>query len=114
MEQFCAENDITIVHGSPRTSTTQGLVERHNRTWKEDIRALILSTANKQTKTWCQYVKETSYTRNITHHRATKMTPYEACYGLKPHRETTSNPDSNTPPRGTITGARTNTESHTA
>ena len=76
MEQFCAENDITIVHGSPRTSTTQGLVERHN--------------------------------------RATKMTPYEACYGLKPHRETTSNPDSNTPPRGTITGARTNTESHTA
>ena len=87
MENFCTENGIKVVHGSPRTPTTQGLVERSNRTWKEDMCTLIISTAGKDVKHWCQYLNEVSYTRNITHHRAIRTTPYEAVYGMKPHRE---------------------------
>ena len=46
MEAFCEENGSQVAHGSLQTSTTQGLVERSNRSWKEDIRALILSTSS--------------------------------------------------------------------
>ena len=35
LNTFCQEHNITVCHGSPRTPTTQGLVERSNRTWKE-------------------------------------------------------------------------------
>ena len=42
MEAFCEENRIQVAHGSPRTPTTQGLVERSNQSWKEDMRALIM------------------------------------------------------------------------
>ena len=40
IETFCQENGIEQVHGSPRTQTTQDLVERSNRLWKEDMRAI--------------------------------------------------------------------------
>lgn len=48
MKQFCKENGIQIAHGSPRTPTTQGLVERANRTWKENARAVIMSKVQKK------------------------------------------------------------------
>ena len=86
METFCNENGIKQGHGSPRTPTTQGLVERANRSWKEDMRALIVST-NKETNKWCQSTMEAAYVRNIAYHRAIKQSPYEAVYGIKPHRE---------------------------
>lgn len=86
MENFCKENEIKQGHGSPRTPTTQGLVERSNRSWKEDMRALIMSTS-KETNRWCQSTMEASYVRNISYHRAIKQSPYEAVYGIKPHRE---------------------------
>ena len=87
MEAFCKENGIQVAHGSPRTPTTQGLVERSNRSWKEDMRALIMSTSSKNLKKWCEKAQEAAYTRNISYHRAIKMTPYEAVYGIKAHRE---------------------------
>ena len=34
-------------HGAPRTPTTQGLIERSNRTCKEDMHTLIVSTVTK-------------------------------------------------------------------
>lgn len=34
-KQFGKESGIKIAHGSPRTPTTQALVERAKRTWKE-------------------------------------------------------------------------------
>ena len=46
MEAFCEENRIQVAHGSSRTPTTQSLVERSNRSWKEDMRALIMSTSS--------------------------------------------------------------------
>lgn len=38
-ETFCEKNGIQVAHGSPQTPTIQGLVERSNRSWKEDMRA---------------------------------------------------------------------------
>lgn len=39
LETFCEENGIQVAHGSPQTPTIQDLVERSNRSWKEDMRA---------------------------------------------------------------------------
>ena len=86
MEKFCQENGIEQAHGSPRTPTTQGLVERSNRSWKEDMRAIIVSQT-RGTARWCEYTMEAAYTRNISYHRAIKQSPYEAVFGIKPHRE---------------------------
>ena len=87
MEAFCEENHIQVAHGSPQTPTTQGLVERSNRSWKEDMRALIMSISSSSVQKWCEKASEAAYTRNISYHRAIKMTPYEAVYGMKSHRE---------------------------
>ena len=84
---FCKDNGIQLSHGAPRTPTTQGLTERSNLSWKQDMRSLIVSTADKNINKWCQYTREASYTRNISYHRAIKVPPYEAVYGIKPHRE---------------------------
>ena len=73
MEAFCEENRIQVAHGSPRTPTTQGLVERSNRSWKEDMRALIMSTSSTSVQKWCEKASEAAYTRNISYHRAIKM-----------------------------------------
>ena len=51
------------------------------------IRPLIMSTSSQNVKKWCEKVAEAAYTRNISYHRAIKMTPYEAVYGIKAHRE---------------------------
>jgi hypothetical protein len=87
VEGFCRENEIKIAHGAPRTPTTQGLTERSNRSWKEDMRAIMISSTNKKVKRWCSYTREAAYTRNISYHRAIKMCPYEAVFHVKPHRE---------------------------
>lgn len=87
METFCKNNDITVKHGAPRTPTTQGLIERSNRSCKEDMHTFIVSTVGKNISNWCKYLGEVSYTQNISYHTATKTTPYEAVYGMKPHRE---------------------------
>ena len=81
LKKFCKENGIELAHGAARTPTTQGLVERSNRTFK-DIRALIISGTNKETNKWCQYTMQAAYVMNITYHRAIKQTPYEAYLGL--------------------------------
>lgn len=86
-EDFCRENQIKIVHGAPRTPTTQGLTERSSRSWKEDMRSIIISSTKKKVKRWCSYTKEAAYTRNFSYHRAIKVSPYEAVFHMKPHRE---------------------------
>ena len=81
MEAFCEKNGIQAAHGSQRTPTTQGLVERLNQLCKEDMRALIMSTSSTSVQKWCKKASEAAY------HQAIKMTPYEAVYGFKSHRE---------------------------
>ena len=83
METFCKNNGIITMK---RTPTTQGLIERSSRSCKEDMHTLIVSTAEKDSN-WCRKLREISYTRNISYHTAIQTTPYEAVYGMKPHRE---------------------------
>ena len=86
MNQFCDNNGIKLSHGSSRTPTTQGLVERSNRTWKESTRSLFMST-DKKVDHWCERTLESSYTMNISYHSTIKTSPYEAVFGFKAHRE---------------------------
>ena len=51
------------------------------------MRALILSTSSQNIKKLRQKAQEVAYTRNISYHRAIKMTPYEAVYDMKSYRE---------------------------
>ena len=69
METFCQNNGITMKHRAPRMPTTQGLIERSNRSCKEVLHTLIVSTTRNNSK-WCSYLSNISYTRNITFHTA--------------------------------------------
>ena len=103
MSQFCDNNGIKLSHGSSRTPTTQGLVERSNRTWKESTRSLLMST-DKKVDHWCERTLESSYTMNISYHSTIKTSPYEAVFGFKAHREkATPLPEDNTTPKLKLT-----------
>ena len=84
---FARENAITLVHGAPRTPTTQGLVERSNRTWKEDMYAVMNGEKISLNK-WCQHTLHACYIMNISKHRAIGLSPYETLFGMKAHKET--------------------------
>ena len=86
MSEFCKENNIKQVHGAPRNPSTQGLVERNNRTVKENMNN-ILKEKKQETNNWCTILNEAAYKKNITVHTAIKKTPYEAVFGMLPIRE---------------------------
>ena len=91
--EFCEENQIKLSHGAARTPTTQGLVERSNRTWKENMRSIIMGSNNKNIERWCEYTMQGSYTMNVTLHRAINTTPYEAVGGVVASWLARSTPD---------------------
>ena len=90
MKDFCKTNSITQVHGALRTPTTQGLVERGNRTFKENL-SNILREKKAELNSWCGVLGEAAYKKNITIHAATKQIPYVAVFGTKPWKETNNN-----------------------
>ena len=90
MKDFCKTNSITQVHGASRTPTTQGLVERGNRTFKENL-SNILREKKAELNSWCGVLGEAAYKKNITIHAATKQIPYVAVFGTKPWKETNNN-----------------------
>ena len=71
----------------------EGLVERSNKTWKENMRSIIMGSNNKNIERWCEYTMQASYTMNVTLHRAINTTPYEAVFGITAHRENHQNTD---------------------
>ena len=87
MQAFCSTNQIQLLHGAARTATTQGLVERSNLTFKENMRSLIMTTCGLQISKWPKYTMEASYIMNITYHCAINMTPYEPVFHMKAKRE---------------------------
>ena len=91
MIDFCNKHKIDLVHGAPRTPQTQGLVERNNRTVKENL-ANILKEKQVSLNPWCRFVGEASYKRNVTIHRATSKSPYELVFGILPHRSMPTTP----------------------
>ena len=90
MREFCKSNSISQVHGAPRTPTTQGLVERGNRTFKENI-SNILREKKAELNSWCSVLGEAAYKKNIAVHAATKEIPYVVVFGIKPWKETNNN-----------------------
>ncbi|XP_068750736.1 uncharacterized protein [Montipora capricornis] len=93
LKLFCEENQIKLSHGAARTPTTQGLVERSNRTWKENMRSIIMGSNNKNIERWCEYTMQASDTMKVTLHRAINTTPYEVVFGITAHRENHQNTD---------------------
>ena len=84
METFCQKNGIIMKHGVPTTPTTQGLIERSNRSCKEDLHTLIVSTTRNNSK-WCSCLSNISYTRNITiFTRQSIQRPTKLCLALNP------------------------------
>ena len=55
MRAFCESHNTNLVHGAPRTPQTQGLVERNNRTVKENLSNIIQEKEADKTK-WCSYL----------------------------------------------------------
>ena len=86
MKEFCAKHKIKQVHGAPRTPQTQGLVERNNRTVKENL-LNILKENKADLRTWCSTLGEAAYKKNITTHRAIKESPYKLVFGIDPKKE---------------------------
>ena len=93
LKLFCEESQIKLSHEAARTPTTHGLVERSNRTWKENMRSITMGSNNKNIERWCEYTMQASYTMNVTLHRAINTTPYEAVFGITAHRENHQNTD---------------------
>ena len=79
MEMFCQNDGITMKHGAPRT---QGVIERSNRSCKEDLHTLIVSMTRNNLK-WCSCLSNISHTRNITFQTAINTTPYQALFSIK-------------------------------
>ena len=90
MREFCQANSIPQVHGAPRSPTTQGLVERGNCTFKENI-SNILREKKAELNSWCSVLGEAAYKKNISIHAATKEIPYVGVFGIKPWKETNNN-----------------------
>lgn len=86
MQEFCEKHGIKQVHGAPRTPQTQGLVERNNRTAKENL-TNILKEIQADLNSWCSKLGEAAYKKNITFHRAVKQTPYRLVFGIDPKKE---------------------------
>lgn len=47
----------------------------------------ILKEKGKNNQTWCTILNEAAYKKNITVHSATKKTPYEIVFCIKPNKE---------------------------
>ncbi|XP_068723811.1 uncharacterized protein [Montipora capricornis] len=93
LKLFCEENQIKLSHEAARTPTTQALAERSNKTWKENVRSIIMGSNIKNIERWCEYKMQASYTMNITLHRAINTPPYEAVFGIMALREKHQNTD---------------------
>ena len=86
MSELCGKHKIKQVYGAPRTPSTQGLVERNNRTVKENI-LNILKERDESLGKWCTVLGEAAHKKNITLHRAINNVPYEVVFGMLPRKE---------------------------
>ena len=85
IQEFCQKHGIKQVHGAPRTPRTQGLVERNNRTVKDNL-TNILKEIQADHSSWCSKI-EAAYKKNISTHRAVRETPYQLVFGIDPKKE---------------------------
>ena len=51
---FCEENQVKLSHGAAKTPTKLGLVEKSNKTCKENMRSISMGSHNKNIERWCE------------------------------------------------------------
>ena len=83
LNEFCAQHGIihqTIVPYSPQQN---GIAERKNRTLKEMMNAMLLSSGLQQ-NLWGEAILSANYVLNRIPHKKTNNTPYELWKGRPP------------------------------
>ena len=83
LKMFCKDNGIELSHGAPQTLTTQGLTERSNLSWKQDMRSLIVSTADKNIKKWCRVHERGLIRQKHLKPPSHQSLPLRSCLGNK-------------------------------
>jgi hypothetical protein len=69
---------MSVVHGKPRHSQSQGSVERSN----QDVRDMLVAwMCDNNTKTWCEGLRFIQSKKNQAPHAGIKTSPYEAMSG---------------------------------
>ena len=82
-EQFCAENGIIHQTTAPYSPQQNGVAERKNRTLKDMITAMLL-TSGLPTNLWGEALNMSNHILNKVPHNKTGTIPYEIWKGHKP------------------------------
>jgi transposase InsO family protein len=85
LDSYCRQHNINFVHGKPYTPSTQGKVERGNRTLQEIINKLVAESRFK--KTWFDVLYEATFCMNTNLSTAIRKSPYEQVYCMHPRNE---------------------------
>jgi hypothetical protein len=83
LEKYLQDNEVEFRHGKPYTPTTQGKIERANRTLKMAISKTIRGKPN--TLDWYSVLYDAVYSINTNISSSTKKTPYEVVFCQAPH-----------------------------
>jgi hypothetical protein len=78
IKDYLQLHGIKYNHGKPYTPTTQGKVERANRTMQEIIRKLVYQSNN--SKTWFEVMYEATLCMNTNFTSSIRKSPYEHIY----------------------------------
>ena len=79
------QGECKILHSRPRHPQTNGKVEQSNRTVEEMISAFKLQN---NTNKWIQFLPKIMYNMNTQKHSATRKTPYQIFFGIRPNNAT--------------------------
>ena len=83
LNEFCAQHGIIHQTTAPYSPQQNGIAERKNRTLKELMNAMLLSSVLPQ-NLWREAILSANYVLNRIPHRKTNRTPYELWKG-RPH-----------------------------
>lgn len=81
--EFCAKNGIRHEFTSPYSPQSNGIAERKNRTLKEMVNAMIISSGVNQSM-WGEAILSANYLLNKIPRKEKNETPYELWMGRKP------------------------------
>ncbi|XP_039315021.1 KRAB-A domain-containing protein 2-like isoform X2 [Solenopsis invicta] len=72
--------ELSIVHGKPRHSQSQGSVERAN----QDVQKILFAwVEDNKTNRWSEGLKFCQVQKNCAYHTGIRQTPFEVMFGRK-------------------------------
>ena len=83
-KKFCEQNGIIHVVTPPYSPESNGMAERKNRTLKEMMNAMLVSS-RLSSNMWGEAILSACYIQNKVPHKKTGKTPYELWEGRKPN-----------------------------